>query len=169
MNEQQAGTLAGRAASFYRDQDDRAAHAIDTALSAHLRDFIPESPLAAVVGDGTGALVLILDGDRLYALQPAGIPSDFASASVRCRMRPLIPEKCRIEVETIYRGQSWTFVGGTRETTWRITVEDLDLEFKTARDLTTGRTEDVELLAERLVQVLGWNFPPPSAGLEEVA
>jgi hypothetical protein len=70
-------------------------------------------------------------------------------------MWQLNPDRCRMEVETRYRGsRSHSLV---RVATWRIKVEELPLTIvtRTAEDM---QPEDRELLAQHIASAIGWRL-----------
>jgi hypothetical protein len=163
MDERRAARLASKAASFYRNHDDFSepqANQINTALWHQVRELPPDLTTAVVEHEGALPLILAADDEYLHAVEALPIEDEAAPATARLVVRRLDHERCRVSVETCYRGsRTWGF---TRHATWRITIEDLELVVMT-RTSEDGEFDDREALCRHLADTLGVKLEYPAA------
>lgn len=161
MDEERAFDLGNLAADFYLHHPEfgeAVANRVNTALSFHGRDVLPDDAVAIVIEHPEQLPLIVAATDsRLYLLDVAGgADQDDGEIETRCRSFPLNPETVTIEQRARYRRAEGG--GHSLRHDWTLTVAGIDLTIH-GRAWPDGRADDHEDVARRIAQGLGWQLP----------
>jgi len=155
MEEDKAGRLGDLVADFYLhhgDYDQDETNGVNTAISWHAKDAIPDGALTVVVEYEDGLpLILAATHSRLYALDVEATSSSSTSgAQTRCRSYTLDPDHVTVVHRATYRS-----AGSFRTSTWEIQLPDTTVRVP-GHVYANGEADEGELMSRLIVEALGW-------------
>lgn len=143
----------------------RAYSAFHRALSDHVEEMLPVSPVTVVIErEGDKPVLLALDGTELHIVTMADRIGDFEPATVIDRLEIVDPGRASVECETRYSGHRLDGVQCERNTTWRFQIRDATFAIETFTDRSRNWIEDGEVFSRALANVLGWQRADADSG-----
>lgn len=158
MEQGPAWRLGDLVADFYLHHDDHdqgEANSVNTAISWHAKDALPEGALTAVVESADGLPVIIAaSATRLYVIDVVEIESRDAPGS-QTRVRSYAFDSGLI---TVSQRARYGEAGSFRSAEWEIELPDLRVSIS-GRSYANGEADEQELLGGRIAEAVGWEIP----------
>jgi len=158
MEKTQARRLADEATNLTnrREQDPGGyTQEVQVALMRLAMGRVPDSATAAVTGRAGGDIYLAavnVERRALYLLEPMPMNRNAQSQKAKCRVLPLVPERCVVEFEShAYSsfGEHWNV------TEWTFRLGEIELRFRTEQGLGSHELADDEAFAVALADAAG--------------